>query len=110
MRLESYRERFLAGVAARVQLAADDAARYAAMLPGSPSDLHAQHIGPLRHRIGSNAPYAKAQERGAFIRARRGRALHFANGLWRPFARIRPKRYLAKTGARWGTFILGRLR
>lgn len=110
MRIESFRENVLAGVAAAVRLAADDAARYAGGLPGSPSDLHAEDLRPNVSRIGSNRPYAKAQERGAFIVPRRGRALHFSDGRWRPRARIKPKRYLARTGRRWGEFLLGRLR
>jgi hypothetical protein len=110
MRLESFRDRFLGNVAVRTRLAAEDAARHAAGLPGAPSDLHAVHLRPGVSRIGSNRPYAMAQERGAFIRPRRGRAIRLSNGQWRAWARIRPKYYLRNTGRRWGDFLRGRLR
>lgn len=108
--LESYRQRFLSSVEAKVALAVEDAARYSAALPGSPSDLHVVQLGPGRWLIGSNRRYAKAQERGAYIVPKRGRALHFRDGRWRPRARLKAKHYLAKTGHRWSLFVRTRLR
>ena len=75
-------------------------------------------LGPGHLRVRFSAPFAKARERGAFIRPRRGRqgrngrpaAIRFADGSFRTFARLRKQPYLAPAGAMWGEFLLARLR
>lgn len=118
MRVESNADAVLAGARRAFSGALNDAAAHAAKQGGAPSDTRAQQLGPFSGRIGSSKPYAKAQERGAFIRPRRGRrgrtgrppALRLADGRFMKWARIPARRYLAKTGKRWGEFMIQRLR
>lgn len=118
MIVESKIDELLASVDRDFRAALEDAADYASRQPGAPSDLRAEHLGRLRGRIGSSKPYAKAQERGAFITPRKGRrgrngrppALRSESGRFYKWIRIRPQRYLAKTGKQWGRLIGSRLR
>lgn len=118
MRLESNAGAFLARVDRDVRAARQDAAEHAAGLPGSPSDLRAEHFAGGRGRIGSSKAYAKAQERGAYITPRKGRrgrngrpaALRAANGRFYKWVRIPARRYLERTGRQWGRFLGARLR
>lgn len=117
MIVESNADRFLDSVDRDFHEALDDAADFARAQKGAPSDLEAEHLGPLHGRIGSSRDYAMAQERGAFIRPRRratrtGRppALKLADGRFMRWARIPAQRYLAKTGKQWGRFLVARLR
>lgn len=117
-RVESYRAQFLERVNSAWVDALKETASVADRLPGSPSDLRAEVTGRMRGRFGSDQPYAKAQERGAYITPRRGRSgrggrrpmLKFADGKFRPRARIRPKRYLAQAAAQWPGILLSHLR
>ncbi|MCA1570311.1 MAG: hypothetical protein LC798_08345 [Chloroflexi bacterium] len=118
MKLESRIDEFMASVDRDFGLALEDAADHAANLPGSPSDLHAERLGPFHGRIGSTKPYAKAQEKGAYITPRKGRvgrngrpaALKAANGRFYKWVRLPAQRYLAKTGRQWGSILVARLR
>lgn len=118
MIVESYADRFLDEVDDAFGAALEDAAAYSADLPGSPSDLHAVRTGRLEGRIGSDRDYARAQELGAYMKPRPGRrgrggrpaALKMRDGSFRAWTRLPAKRYLRKTGDRWGQFLLARLR
>jgi len=110
VKIESRVDGFMDRVERDFGLALDDAAEHAAALPGSPSDLRAERLGPLHGRIGSSKPYAKAQEKGAYITPKRRRALKFVSGRFSMRARIPAKHYLAKTGRRWGAILVPRLR
>lgn len=118
MIFESHADDFLGKVDRDFDQALEDAAEHAAALPGSPSDLHAEHTGRLRGRIGSDKAYAKAQERGAFITPKKGRrgrngrpaALRSSSGRFYKRVRIPAQRYLAKTGKEWGRILPARLR
>ena len=118
MKLESQADDFLAKIDREFRQAGEDAAEHAARLPGSPSDLRFEHLGPLRGRIGSSKRYAKAQERGAFITPKKGRrgrngrpaALRSSRGRFYKWVRIPAQRYLAKTGKEWGRILPARLR
>ena len=99
MKYLSHANDFYARIQMRFGAAVQDVASVADDLPGSPSDLRAVQEGPLHWRVGSSAPYAKAQEKGAYIVPKRRRALKFADGTFRMQARLRPKRYLRKAAA-----------
>lgn len=105
-RIVSYSSAFLSDVSAAFGRSVRDAGEEAARRRGAPSDTHGDVTGFLEGRIGSDRPYAKAQERGAFIRPRGARALRFATGEFRMHARIKAKRYLRATGRRWGHELL----
>ena len=110
MRYVSHADAFFTAIGRRFGVALEDAADLAGRLPGSPSDLRAERTGPLSGRVGSSKPYAKAQERGAYIVPRQAQALRFASGQFSRRARLRPKRYLAQTAMRWGDLLTRRLR
>ena len=117
MRFESNAADFMRSVERQFAGALDDAADHAGKLPGSPSDLRAQQLDPFRGRIGSTKPYAKAQEKGAYItpkarstRTGRPPAIRFRDGRIRRWSRLPAQRYLAKTGKRWGSILVARLR
>ena len=75
-------------------------------------------IGPGALRVSFNAPFAEARERGAYIRPRKGRRgrngrpamLTFADGSFRPSARIRQHPFLEPAGRMWDGFLMARLR
>lgn len=110
MRYVSHANDFYARIQTRFGAAVRDVATIADGLPGSPSDLRAEQQGPLQWRVGSSKPYARAQERGAYIVPRRGRALKFVDGTFRRSARIRPKRYLARAAASFRSAMRRRMR
>ena len=118
MRVESNVDAFVAKVDRDFGRALEDAAEHAGKLPGSPSDLRAEHLGPFRWRIGSQKAYAMPQEKGAYITPRKGRigrngrpaALRAANGRFYKWLRLPAQRYLAKTGKQWGRILAARLR
>lgn len=105
VRIESHQAEFLREVVAKTRQARKDVAAAARSNPGAPSDTRLR-----RNQVGSSRAYARAQERGAYIRPRRRRVLKFADGSFRPRARIRAKRWLSKAGRRWGEFLERRLR
>lgn len=118
MEFTSRADEFMAGVDRDFGHALEDAADHAANLPGSPSDLRAERLGPFHGRIGSSKAYALAQEKGAYITPRKGRigrngrpaALKAANGRFYKWIRLPAQRYLAKTGKQWGRMLGARLR
>lgn len=118
MIVESRSTEFLRSVERAFSRGLEDAADVADKLPGSPSDLRAQQLEPFRGRIGSTRPYAKAQEKGAYIRPRRGRstrsgrppAVKYHDGRIRRWGRLPAQRYLEKTGKRWGRILGAALR
>ena len=110
MTVESRVDAFLDRIHGRFGAALEDAAEHAASLPGSPGDLRAVRTGDLVGRIGSSRRYAKAQERGAFIRPKKRRALRFASGRFSAKARLPAQRYLARTVRIWPRLIAARLR
>ena len=118
MIVESNAGAFLEQVDRNFGRALEDAADLAARLPGSPSDLHAEHLGHLHGRIGSGKAYAMAQERGAFITPRKGRrgrngrpaALRSEAGRFYKWIRVKGQRYLRRTGREWGRLLATRLR
>lgn len=110
MKYVSHVDDFYARIQTRFGHAARDVAQIADALPGSPSDLRAVQQGPLHWRVGSSRPYARAQEKGAYIVPRRRRALKFADGTFSMRARLRPKRYLARAAAHFGPILNRRLR
>ena len=75
-------------------------------------------LGPGHLRVRFSAVFAKARERGAYIRPRKGRQgrngrpamLKFADGTFRPSARIRKRPYLEPAGKMWDGFLMSRLR
>jgi len=108
--VEGHAGDFLDRLGARVALAIRDAGEEAAGRPGAPSDTRGEITGALRGRIGSNARYAKAQERGAYIVPRTKKALRYASGRFSRRSRLPAKRYLANTARRWGEILEARLR
>lgn len=109
MRYVSHADEFYAAIEQRFGTAVRDVAQIAADLPGSPSDLRAEPTGRLTWRVGSSAPYARAQERGAYIVPKRRRALRFNDGTFRMVARLKPKRYLAKAAANFSAVVRRRM-
>ena len=109
MRYIDRSDQFFSRIQQRFGAAVRDVERVADGLPGSPSDVRAVQVGPLEWRVGSSKPYAKAQERGAYIVPKRARALKFADGSFRMSARIKPKRYLAKAAAGFGRAVRRRM-
>jgi hypothetical protein len=110
---ESRRGPFKAKVAARLDLGAQDIARTAQRILGGGGALtgsvRVHRLGPGRWRIGSDHPGAMAQERGAFVRPKRRRALKF-NGRWAMHARIPAKHWLSRAGVQAPRLIGQRLR
>ena len=110
MKVESHEGQFLDRIERQVVASFGDAADFAARQKGAPSDTRDEVTGPFEGRIGSSRPYAKAQERGAYIVPKRRRALQFRSGEFRMRARLPANRYLAKAAARWGDMLAARLR
>jgi hypothetical protein len=114
MRVEPNTAAFFARIEDAFSEALEDAATFARNQDGSPSDTRAERLGPLHGRVGSSREYARAQERGAYIRSRYGKGrravLKFHDGRVRRWSRLPARRYLAKTGAQWGDLLLARLR
>lgn len=120
-RVDSYPEPFLARVQADFLASGQDVEDRAGQLSRSrriASSGRVEQLGPGEIRVIFTAPFAKARERGAFIRPRAGRTgrggrravLKFADGSFRPFARLRKHPYLQPAGAMWSTFLAARLR
>lgn len=108
--LESRAEAFFDRVEQQVALAIEDAGKEAGTRRGAPSDTRGEVTGRMRGRIGSSRPYAKAQERGAYIVPRRKKALRYASGRFSMRSRLTAKRYLAATARRWPQIVSARLR
>jgi hypothetical protein len=110
---ESNRHQFKAKVATRLQLGAQDVARAAQRNLGGGGALtgsvRVERLGPGRWRIGSLHPGAMAQERGAFVRPKRRRALKFA-GRFAMHARIPAKHWLSRAGVQSPQLLGQRLR
>ena len=95
-RFISHAAEFIARVNGATKHAIEDVADIAEANKGSPSDTRAEMLGPDRGRVGSSKPYAKAQERGAYIVPVRRRALRFRSGQFRKRARLPATRWLSK--------------
>lgn len=113
MTFVSNREQILRDVEEAFWHSADDVldeARAGAKSNRLASSGSVEHRGHLRARILFDARFAKARERGAFIKPRNRRALHFADGTFRMQARLPKKPYLVPAARRWGMHLLARLR
>lgn len=118
--VESYHDAILAEVGAAVERSWDDVLDDAARASGSSTIAASgdvQRIDAETGRVIFTAPFAKARERGAYIRPRRGRrgrgnrapSLRFADGSFRKFARLKKRPYLKPAGDRWGDHLSRRL-
>lgn len=118
--IETYHDAILRDIAAAVEQSWDDVLDDAARRAGS-STLAAsgevQRVDADTGRVIFTAPFAKARERGAYIRPRRGRggrggrrpSLRFADGSFRKFARLKKRPYLKPAGDKWGDHLSRRL-
>lgn len=121
IRVDFHPDEFLADVEARFRASAEDVRQEAARRSRS-SQIAAsgrvEQVTPGVLRVIFDAAFAKARERGAYIRPRRGRrgrsgrpaVLRFEDGTFRPFARLRRHPYLEPAGRLWGDILLARLR
>ena len=121
VRIVSYAEQRIADLDAGFLASAHDVLNEAARRSRSSTIAGSgtvDQIGPGHLRVRFSAVFARARERGAYIRPRRGRqgrggrpaAIRFADGSFRTFARLKKQPYLAPAGAMWGDFLLARLR
>lgn len=113
MSFDSLRGPFMAKVHGRLQLGAQDVAKAAQRNLGGGGALtqsvKVERLGMGRWRIGSTHPGAMAQERGAFLRPKRRRALKFA-GRYSMHARIPAKHWLSRAGVQSLRLLGQRLR
>lgn len=109
MIIESRIDGFIARVERQVGMAIDDAGTEAASRPGAPHDTRGEMTGLMQGRIGSDQPYARAQERGAYIRPRRRKALLYGSGKFSMRSRLPARAYLANTARRWAQIVTARL-
>lgn len=101
---------FTRSVRQAAQLAERKAPRRSGRLRGSG---HVERRGLFRARIVFDAPYATAQEKGAFITPRRGKTLHFkVGGRWVSVkaVRLRAQPYLRPAGDAWPRLFTEELR
>lgn len=110
MELISHVTPFLSDISIAYRRSLDDASDAARRNHSAPRDTRAVVEGPLEGRIGSDLPYAKAQELGAFIRPVRRKILKFHDGSFRPQARLKAKHYLRQAAKRWPALFESRLR
>jgi hypothetical protein len=110
MEVRSHADAFLSQVQAAYWRSLEDAANAARRNHSAPGDTRAELTGPLKGRIGSTRPYAKAQELGAFIVPVRRRMLKFRDGTFHRQARLKAKHYLRTAARKWPSLLESRLR
>lgn len=109
-RFVSHRVEFLSRVRSMAGESIEDVAAIARANRGSPRDTRAEMTGPGAGRVGSSKPYAKAQERGAYIVPTRARALRYASGRFSKRSRLPATRWLSKAIRHWPERLALRLR
>lgn len=118
--IEANPDAILRDVATAVERSWQDVLEEAQQRAGSSrlaSSGDVQRIDQDTGRVIFTAVFAKARERGAYIRPRRGRmgrngrrpSLRFADGSFAKFARLKPRPYLKPAGDRWGDHLSRRL-
>lgn len=109
-RFVSHAAEFLGRVNGATRFALEDVADIAKSNKGAPSDTRAEMTAADGGRVGSSRPYAKAQEKGAYITPKQRRALRFRSGLIRKRARLPARRWLSKAVTHYGERLATRLR